>query len=75
MAVAANTRDNKRTNRRLSEERVDRALWSAYQLHDKRAVTKQLLRRYLQAPRKGGACDRREHVDQILKRTFETSGV
>jgi len=42
-------------------ERVDEAIWSAYQRHDKRAVMKALSRRYLwlavqQARRRNPSC-------------------
>jgi predicted Fe-S protein YdhL (DUF1289 family) len=36
----------------LCDERVDEALWSAYHRRDKRAVTKELLQRYLRPSRK-----------------------
>jgi hypothetical protein len=52
-----------RANRALlyvPDKHMDEALWAAYHRHDKRAVTKELLQRYLQPPR--NHCARRRQL-------------
>jgi hypothetical protein len=52
MLAQVNTGGAQRALVFVSDAYVDEALWSAYYSYDKRAVTKELLRRYLQPPRK-----------------------
>lgn len=52
MLAQVNTRRMNGARAFASDERLDEVLWSAYYRCDKSAVTKALLKRYLQPPRR-----------------------